>query len=108
MKCFDAHSDIWADVTNKRMRGETNVFHNHHFDNIRKGGVEGSVLVVWVDTYGTNDVDKRTRDIFRCVKDEIAETGDFCIVKTYDEMLKAREEGIFYVFIGVEGMAYAS
>ena len=37
MKCFDAHSDIWADVTDKRMRGETNVFHNHHFENIRKG-----------------------------------------------------------------------
>ena len=108
MKCFDAHSDIWADVTSKRMRGETNVFHNHHFENIRKGGVEGSVLVIWVDTYGTKDVDKRTRDFVRCVKDEIAEAGDFRIVKTYDEMQRAREEGIFYVFIGVEGMAYAS
>ncbi len=108
MKCFDAHSDIWADVTNKRMRGETNVFHNHHFENIRKGGVEGSVLVVWVDTLGTRDVEKRTHDIFRCVQDEIAETKDFRIVKTYEEMLKARKEGIFYIFMGVEGMAYAS
>lgn len=44
MKCFDAHSDIWADVTGKRMRGETNVFHNHHFENIKKGGVEGNVI----------------------------------------------------------------
>ena len=108
MKCFDAHSDIWADVTGKRMRGETNVFHNHHFENIKKGGVEGSVLVVWVDTYSVKDVEKRTRDIFRCVADEIKETGDFRIVRTYDEMLRARDEGIFYVFIGVEGMAYAS
>ena len=108
MKCFDAHSDIWADVTNKRMRGETNVFHNHHFENIRKGGVEGSVLVVWVDTYGTADIEKRTHDIFRCVRDEISETSVFRIVKTYDEMLKAMEDGMFYAFIGVEGMAYAS
>ena len=108
MKCFDAHSDIWADVTDKRMRGETNVFHNHHFENIRKGGVEGSVLVVWVDTHGTADVEKRTHDIFRCVRDEISETSVFRIVKTYDEMLKAMEDGMFYVFIGVEGMAYAS
>ena len=108
MKCFDAHSDIWADVTNKRMRGETNVFHNHHFENIRKGGVEGSVFVVWADSLGEKDISKRTHDIFSCVKDEIAETNDFRIVKTFDEMLKAREDGVFYVFIGVEGMAYAS
>lgn len=108
MNCFDAHSDIWADVTNKRMKGEKNVFHNHHFENIKKGGVEGSVLVVWVDTVGTGDIERRTRDIFRCVKDEIAETGDFRIVTNCDEMQKAREEGIFYIFIGVEGMAYAS
>ena len=68
MNCFDAHSDIWADVTIKRMSGETNVFHNHHFENIKKGGVEGTILVVWVDTCGTMDVEKRTRDIFSCVK----------------------------------------
>ena len=108
MRCFDAHSDIWTDVTDKRMRGETNVFHNHHFENIRRGGVEGSVFVVWVDTSGDEDTDRRTHDIFRCVKDEIAETKDFRIVKTYAEMQKAVEEGVFYVFIGVEGMAYAS
>ena len=108
MKCFDAHSDIWADVTIKRMRGETGVFHNHHFENIRKGGVEGSIFVVWADTFSSADPAERTREIFRCVNDEIAETRDFRIVKTHGEMMKAREEGIFYVFIGVEGMAYAS
>ena len=108
MNCFDAHSDIWADVTIRRMRGETNVFHNHHFENIKRGGVEGSVLVIWVDTLGTRDIETRTRDFFLCVKDEIAESNDLRIVKSYDEMMKAREEGVFYVFIGVEGMAYAS
>lgn len=108
MNCFDAHSDIWADVTTRRIMGETNVFHNHHFENIKRGGVEGSVLVIWVDTYGTKDIDQKTHEIFRCVKDEIEESCDFRIVKNYDEMLRAREEGIFYIFIGVEGMAYAS
>ena len=108
MNCFDAHSDIWADVTAKRMRGEKDVFRSHHFENIRKGGVEGSVFVIWVDTLGKKDIDECNRDFFRCVNDEIAESKDFRIVKTYSEMVKAREEGVFYVFIGVEGMAYAS
>ena len=108
MKCFDAHSDIWTDVTIKRMRGETNVFHNHHFERLKQGGVEGSIFVVWIDPPHTRDYGKRTHEIFRCVSDEAAETKDFTIVKSYDEMMKAREEGVFYVMIGVEGMAYAS
>lgn len=108
MNCFDAHSDIWADVTIRRLNGERGVFRRHHSENIRKGGVEGSIFVIWVDTGGKTDPDKRTRDFFRCVTDEIAETDELRIVKTYAEMQKAREEGVFYVFIGVEGMAYAS
>ena len=108
MKCFDAHSDIWADVTIKRMNKETDVFRRHHFENIRKGGVEGSIFVLWADTSAGKDPDKTTRSMFRCVNDEIAEAEDLRIVKTYDEMLRARDEGIFYAFIGVEGMAYAS
>ena len=108
MNCFDAHSDIWADVTARRMIGEKDVFQSHHFENIRKGGVEGSIFVIWVDTGSIEDIDKSTRDRFRCVHDEIAETKAFRIVKSYGEMMKAREEGVFYVFIGVEGMAWAS
>ena len=73
MKCFDAHSDIWTDVTIKRMKGETNVFHNHHFERLQKGGVEGSILVLWVDPPHIRDYAKRTHELFTCVKDEIAE-----------------------------------
>ena len=108
MKCFDAHSDIWTDVTIKRLKGETNVFHNHHFERLQKGGVEGTILVLWVDPPHIRDYAKRTHEIFSCVSDEIAEAKDFRIVKTYDEMMKAREDGVFYIMIGVEGMAYAS
>ena len=108
MKCFDAHSDIWTDVTIKRLKGEKDVFHNHHFERLQKGGVEGTILVLWVDPPHTRDYAKRTHEIFSCVKDEIAEAKDFRIVKTYDEMMKAREDGVFYIMIGVEGMAYAS
>ena len=101
MKVFDAHSDIWTDVTIKRMKGETNVFHNHHFERLQKGGVEGTILVLWVDPPHTRDYEKRTKEIFSCVSDEIAEAKDFRIVRTYDEMMKAREEGVFYIMIGV-------
>ena len=38
---FDAHSDIWCDVTTRRLNGETNVFDRCHLERMRKGGVEG-------------------------------------------------------------------
>ena len=108
MRCFDAHSDIWTDVTVRRMRGETDVFHNHHYERLMKGGVEGAVFVVWVDEYATTGYEKRTHQIIRCVSDEIAQTDDFRIVKSYTEMMNAKADGSFYIFIGLEGMAYAS
>ena len=37
---FDAHSDIWCDVTTRRLNGETNVFDRCHLERLRKGGVE--------------------------------------------------------------------
>jgi membrane dipeptidase len=102
---FDAHSDIWCDVTNRRLRGETNVFHNRHLERFRKGGVEGSIFVIWVDPPYDADYQARTQQIMDCAKAEIAEATDFRIVRTYDEMLRAKADGKIYVFIGVEGMA---
>lgn len=106
MKFFDAHSDIFSDITIHRLDGETDVFHNHHLQRLQKGGVEGSIWVIWVDPPYDYDHQKRTKQIFDCAKREIRETKDFRIVHNYKEMMKAKEDGIFYVFIGVEGMAY--
>lgn len=103
---FDAHSDIWTDITIHRLRGETNVFRNRHFERLKKGGVEGSIFVIWVDPPHDRDYQKRTKEIFACAGAEIAEAKDFRIVRSYDEMMKAKEDGMIYVFIGVEGMAY--
>ena len=36
---FDAHSDIWCDVTTRRLRGETDILRKHHLPRLRKGGV---------------------------------------------------------------------
>lgn len=103
---FDAHSDIWTDVTTRRLRGETNIFRNRHLARLQKGNVEGSIFVIWVDPPHDVDYALRTRQIMDCARAEIAEAADFRIVHNYEEMMQARRDGIFYVFIGVEGMAY--
>ena len=102
---FDAHSDIWCDVTTRRLNGETNVFDRCHLERLRKGGVEGSIFVIWVDPPYDVDYVKRTEQIMAAIKAEIAECRSFRIVHSYDEMMKANADGKIYIFIGIEGMA---
>ena len=102
---FDAHSDIWCDVTTRRLNGETNVFDRCHLERMRKGGVEGSIFVIWVDPPYDVDYVKRTEQIMAAAKAEIAECQSFRIVHTYDEMMQANADGKIYIFIGIEGMA---
>ena len=103
---FDAHSDMWADVTNKRLAGETNVLQKYHAERFQKGNVEGSIFVIWVQPPYDRDYMTRTKQIFQCLKDEMAETKAVRFVKSYDEMMQARKDGEFYALTGVEGMAY--
>ena len=62
---FDAHSDIWTDVTVKREHGEKNVLKNHHLDRLRAGQVEGSIFVIWVERPDIQDYAIRTEQINR-------------------------------------------
>lgn len=108
MKCFDIHSDIWNDVTVRRLKGESSVFRQHHADRLKKGNVEGSIFVIWVDPPYDADYMGRTNQIMNCVNDEVREAeaaGDFRIVHNYSEMMTAREDGVTYIFHGIEGLA---
>ena len=102
---FDAHSDIWTDVTVRRLRGEKDVIHKYHASRLKEGQVEGSIFGIWVDPPYTDDYRQRTSDIMTCMQAEAEESDDICIVHNYEEMMAAKAEGKLYVFIGVEGMA---
>lgn len=103
---FDAHSDIWTDVTMRRLKGETNVLKRCHLERFRRGNVEGSIFVIWIDPPYTENYSKRTYQIMDAMQAEITEAQDFMIVHNYEEMLDARRQGKIYIFIGVEGMAH--
>ena len=101
---FDAHSDIWTDVTVKREHGEKNVLKNHHLDRLRAGQVEGSIFVIWVERPDIQDYAVRTAQIKQAILDETAECDEVQIVHTVAEMKQARDAGKFYIWIGIEGM----
>lgn len=102
---FDAHSDIWSDVTERRLHGETDILRKYHLPRLRKGNVEGSIFVIWVEPPFTDNYMKRTEDHISCIRAEIAECDEVRIVHTCAEMHQAKADGKFYIFMGAEGMA---
>jgi membrane dipeptidase len=102
---FDAHSDIWSDVTDRRLRGETGVFCRRHLEPLRKGGVEGGILVVWFYPPRDGDYAASVRRTLECIRAEAEESQNFRIIRSCDEMRQAEKDGVFYIWVGMEGMA---
>lgn len=103
---FDSHSDIWSDVTVKFMRGETDIFRRYHYERLREGGIEGSILAMWIDPPYDKTPVLRLEQIMEAIEAETVCCQDLLrIVHDYGEMTAAREEGLFYAFIGCEGLS---
>ena len=114
---FDAHSDLFYDVTRRRLAGETHVLERCHLARLRRGGVEGLVLSIWTGTgqgqtfwrdtaWGAPEAaPQRLEVMLSCARAELAECREVRLVRTTAEALAAREAGQIYAFLGVEGLA---
>lgn len=102
---FDGHSDIFTDVTVRRLQGETQVLKNHHLPRLRKGNIEGSCFVLWIDPPHDAHPAKRLGELMQCIKDEMAECEEAVLVKNYHEIEEAKKAGKFYILPGMEGLS---
>lgn len=114
---FDAHSDLFYDVTRRRLAGESHVLERHHLARLRRGGVEGLVLSLWTGTgqgrtfwrdtpwAGPEAAPQRLEVMLSCAREELAECPAVRLVRTGAEAAEARAEGCLYAFLGVEGLA---
>lgn len=102
---FDAHSDLWSDVTERREAGERNVLERCHLPAMAEGGVEGAVFVLWADPIGGRDYVTATARLLAGMKAELAECGRVQLVRSWAELQEARRQKKFYIVLGVEGMA---
>ena len=99
---FDAHSDLWSDVTARREAGERDVLARRHLPAMAEGGVEGSVFVLWADPIGGTDYVTATARLLAGAKAELAGCGQVRLVRTWAEIEEARRQGKFYIVLGVE------
>ena len=92
---FDGHSDIWTDVTVRRCNGEKNVFDRLHYPRMHKGGVEGSIFVIWLDPPFDADPDKRLGEILTAIREDADESQHLRIVRNMAEAEQALRDGKF-------------
>lgn len=121
---LDAHSDLFYDVTRRRLAGEPHVLERYHLSRLRRGGVEGLVLSLWTGTGQSQTfwrdtpwaapeaASSRLKVMLACAREELAECRAVRLVRTGQEAAQARKEaaqarkdGCLYVILGVEGLA---
>ena len=103
---FDGHSDIWTDVTQRTLKGENNILKKYHLDKLRKGQIEGSIFVIWIDPPYTKDPYARSLQFVDSIKKELEYCKDtVMIVRSYEDIAKALAENKFYILIGLEGLS---
>lgn len=106
MKVFDAHSDIFTDVTLKRMAGETNIFNKYHLERLKKGGIKGTILVVWIDPPHGENPPWRMIEILGAQSQELRDMKDAArVVYKYSDMKHIEESGKISVILGMEGLS---
>lgn len=102
---FDAHSDIWTDVTHHYLAGESDIFRKYHYERLKKGQIEGGIFVIWNDPPYDSDPLKRTHQMMDAITQEEPDCADILKVsRSYQDMVQAKQEGKMYAFIGLEGL----
>ena len=102
---FDAHCDIWTDVTHHHLAGERDIFRRYHYERLKKGGITGGIFVIWNDPPYDKDPLKRTHQMMEAIAQEEKDCADILkVCRSFRDMDEAIKDGKMYAFIGLEGL----
>lgn len=102
---FDAHCDIWTDITHHYLAGESDIFRKYHYERLKKGEIEGGIFVMWNDPPFEKTPLERIREMMEAVAHEETDCEDILkVARSYGDVVQARDEGKMYAFIGLEGL----
>lgn len=106
MIVFDAHSDFLADITERRIKGERDVFLRKHIPKLKKGGVKALIGVVWVDPPYDSDPPARMLQILQNSFADLCPLDDVVFpVKNHREFKNALRSDKIAVVLGFEGLS---
>ena len=103
---FDAHADIWTDITHCRSKNINNRLRSFHYPRMQQAGMAGGIFVVWVDPPYDTEPQKRTLTSLKYMQAELYACSDIItVVKNYSDFAAAQSAGKLAVVIGMEGLA---
>lgn len=109
-KLFDAHSDLFEDVDEKRQRGLTQIIRTYHADKWATGGCIGGFCPIWVDPFCevySMPVEEQAKRILMHMDEEFSECRDIaCMVRDSSEYTAAVSGGRHAIFTGTEGLSF--
>lgn len=111
MKCkmniFDAHSDLWEDVDEKRRRGLDNIIRRFHLPNWKTGQISGGIYPIWVDPFGTAPPAEQALSIIENMSRELKQAGSIVqVVTSAEQYIEADANGRHAMFLGAEGLSF--
>ena len=103
---FDGHSDLFTNVTLRRMNGETNVIRRHHRAQLQSGNIGAITCCIWIDPPYTDAPTKRMVEIMSAACAELREAADIAeVVYSAADMERIRAEGKLAILLGMEGLS---
>ena len=103
---FDAHSDMWSNVTTRRLAGQSHVFEQYHRRRLKEGGVGALIAAVWIEPDYTGDPTARMLDILGCAFRELRENADILgLIRRFDDMDRLQRQGKTAILFGMEGLS---
>ena len=103
---FDGHSDLFTNVTLRRMNGETDVIRRHHHAQLQAGQVGAMTCCVWIDPPFTDAPTNRMIEIMGSACSELREAADIAeVAYCAADIERIRTEGKLAILLGMEGLS---
>jgi membrane dipeptidase len=103
-RIIDLHADLLLDVVTRRKNGERGVLERYHLSKLRQGLVSTVIAAIWVESiYKPTRALKRGLQILDAFREDLNESPDFRLVRTYQDFLDAERDGKIGLILGVEG-----
>ena len=100
----DGHSDVFCDVADRRLRGETNVLGRLHVPSWRAGGVDVVVTTLYVEAVHKPDrALRRAMTLLGAGLNDVDETPEVALCKTGAEIDAAVARGQIAFVLAIEG-----
>ena len=103
---FDGHSDMWCNITMRRLAGERNVFKKYHLPHLQEGNVGALIAAVWIETQYTDDPTARMLEILGAAAAELRENKEVLgLVLSGNDVERIRAVGKTAILFGMEGLS---